>query len=173
MISRRKFVGSFGKGLAAGAAASAFASTAKSYVQILGANDRLNFAINGLNGRGHAHLASLGANSKTARLAYICDVDSGILGKFAADAEQKLVWATAMAPAADVFATPYPGGAAWKTRPCWYVIGSDDHTVNPELERFVANRMNAKTTEIASSHVPMLSHPDVVLDVIREAASSL
>ena len=66
MISRRKFVGSFGKGLAAGAAVSAFASTAKSYAQILGANDRLNFAINGLNGRGHAHLASLGANSKTA-----------------------------------------------------------------------------------------------------------
>src|SRR5580698_1512164 len=93
MISRRKFVGSFGKGLAASAAASALGSTAKSYAQILGANDRLNFAINGLNGRGHAHLASLGANSKTARLAYICDVDSGILAKFAADAEQKLGYA--------------------------------------------------------------------------------
>jgi len=85
--------------------------------------------------------------------------------------EQKLVWATAMAPAADVFARPYPG-AAWKTKPCWYVVGSEDRTVNPELERFVAQRMNAKTTEIVSSHVPMLSHPDVVVDVIREAASS-
>src|ERR1700733_12002111 len=71
MISRRRFV----NGLAAGAAVSAFASTAKSYAQILGANDRLNFAINGLNGRGHAHLSSLKANSKTARVAYICDVD--------------------------------------------------------------------------------------------------
>src|SRR5580658_8387907 len=89
MISRRRFV----NGLAAGAAVSAFASTAKSYAQILGANDRLNFAINGLNGRGHAHLASLGANSKTARLAYICDVDSGILAKFAADAKQTLGYA--------------------------------------------------------------------------------
>ena len=59
MISRRNFV----NGLAAGAAASAFASTAKSYAQILGANDRLNFAINGLNGRGYAHLASMAANS--------------------------------------------------------------------------------------------------------------
>lgn len=85
--------------------------------------------------------------------------------------EQKLVWATAMAPATDVFAKPYPG-AAWKTKPSWYVVASEDHTVNPELERFVAKRMNAKTTEIISSHVPMLSHPDVVVDVIREAAAS-
>src|SRR6202453_1145213 len=89
MISRRRFV----NGLAAGAAASAFASTAKSYAQILGANDRLNFAINGLNGRGYAHLAAMLANSKTARVAYICDVDSGILGKFAGEAEQKLGYA--------------------------------------------------------------------------------
>jgi pimeloyl-ACP methyl ester carboxylesterase len=86
--------------------------------------------------------------------------------------EQQLVWATAMAPAADVFANPYPG-AAWKIKPSWYVVASEDHTVNPELERFVAKRMNAKTTEIISSHVPMLSHPDVVLDVIREAAGSI
>jgi len=87
------------------------------------------------------------------------------------EAEQKLVWATAMAPAADVFSKPYPG-SAWKTKTCWYVDASEGHTVNPDLERFVANRMNAKTTEIVSSHVPMLSHSDVVPDVIREAASS-
>jgi pimeloyl-ACP methyl ester carboxylesterase len=87
------------------------------------------------------------------------------------DEEQGLVWATAMPPAADVFERPYPG-AAWKTKPCWYVVCSEDHTVNPELERFVASQMNAKTTEITSSHVPMLSHPDVVLNVIREAAAS-
>src|ERR1700690_978170 len=89
MISRRTFV----NGLAVGVAGSALSSTAKSYAQILGANDRLNFAINGLNGRGHAHLSSLFANSKTARVAYICDVDSGILAKFSADAEQKLGYA--------------------------------------------------------------------------------
>ena len=89
MISRRRFV----NGLATGVAGSAFASTAKSYAQILGANDRLNFAINGLNGRGHAHLASLLANSKTARVAFICDVDRGILEQFAAEAQQKLGYA--------------------------------------------------------------------------------
>ena len=84
--------------------------------------------------------------------------------------EQKLVWATAMAPAADVFARPFraqPGKPAVLVRRC--IRGP---SVNPELERFVAKRMNAKTTEIVSSHVPMLSHPDVVVDVIREAAAS-
>lgn len=89
MISRRTFV----NGLAAGVASSAFASSANSYAQILGANDRLNFAINGLNGRGYAHLSSLHANAKTARLAYVCDVDSGVLSRFAAKAEQVLGYA--------------------------------------------------------------------------------
>jgi predicted dehydrogenase len=89
MISRRTFV----NGLAAGVAGSAFASTAKSYAQILGANDRLNFVINGLNGRGYAHLSSLKANEKTARVAYVCDVDDNIRAKFAARAEQVLGYA--------------------------------------------------------------------------------
>ena len=63
-------------------------------------------------------------------------------------------------------------GIAWKSKPSWYVVAKDDHTVNPELERSAAKRMNATVTEVESSRVPMLSHPDVVLDVIRQAASS-
>jgi predicted dehydrogenase len=86
MISRRTFV----NGLAAGVAGSALSSTAKSYAQIMGANDRINFAINGLNGRGHAHLSALANNSKTARVAYICDVDTTIRDKFAEHAKQAL-----------------------------------------------------------------------------------
>ncbi len=89
MISRRTFVNS----LAAGVAGTAFASTAKSYAQIMGANDRINFAINGLNGRGHAHLAALRDLSKDARVAYICDVDTNIRNKFAEDAQQALGYA--------------------------------------------------------------------------------
>ena len=84
MISRRTFV----NGLAAGVAGSAFASTAKSYAQILGANDRLNFAINGLNGRGYAHLSALKANSKTARVAYVCDVDAKIRPSLSAEPQR-------------------------------------------------------------------------------------
>ena len=89
MISRRTFV----SGLAAGAAGSALTTSAKSYTQILGANDRLNFAINGLNGRGHAHLSALQANKQIARVAYVCDPDDHIRAKFAADAQQALGYA--------------------------------------------------------------------------------
>jgi len=89
MISRRTFM----NGLAVGVAGSAFASTAKSYAQILGANDRLNFAIIGLNGRGYAHLSALRSNSKTARVAYVCDVDAHVLARFASAAEKALGYA--------------------------------------------------------------------------------
>lgn len=50
------------------------------------------------------------------------------------------------------------------------IVGKNDRTVNPELERFVAKRMGATTFEVESSHVPMLSRPDFVIDVICKAA---
>jgi predicted dehydrogenase len=86
MISRRTFL----DGLAVGVAGAAIGSTAKSYAQILGSNDRLNFAIIGLNSRGHAHLSALYGNSKTARLSHVCDVDSTIRDQFVADASKLL-----------------------------------------------------------------------------------
>jgi pimeloyl-ACP methyl ester carboxylesterase len=95
------------------------------------------------------------------------------IGCFAGDlspAEQQLVWATQGVPAADLFEQKVPG-AAWKSKPSCYVLGNNDHTVNPELQRFVSQRMGATVFAVDSSHVPMLSHPDVVLDAIRQAAS--
>ena len=89
MITRRKFLDT----LAVGAAGLAVGSTAKSYAQILGANDRLNFAVIGLNGRGYAHLSALKANRSTARISYVCDVESNILKKFAESARQELGYA--------------------------------------------------------------------------------
>ena len=87
-------------------------------------------------------------------------------------AEQMLVWATQGAPAANIFAHDAPG-VAWKTKPSWYIVGKNDHTVNPELERFLAKRMKAHTTELDSSHVPMLSQPERVVEVILSAARSV
>ncbi len=84
MVTRREFLDA----LAVGAAGLAVSSTAKSYAQIMGANDRLNFAVIGLNSRAYAHLSALKANKATARIAHVCDVDSNILKKFA-DATQK------------------------------------------------------------------------------------
>jgi pimeloyl-ACP methyl ester carboxylesterase len=86
--------------------------------------------------------------------------------------EQKLVYATQGAPAADLFNQKVEG-AAWKTKPSWYIVATNDQTVHPDLQRFVAKRMGATTVETASSHVPMLSQPDLVLGVIRKAANAL
>jgi pimeloyl-ACP methyl ester carboxylesterase len=86
--------------------------------------------------------------------------------------EQQLVWATHFAPAADLFSRNAPG-TAWRSKPSWYIGAKNDRTVHPELERFVAKRMGATTYEINSSHVPMLSHPSFVLDVIRGAAQAV
>jgi pimeloyl-ACP methyl ester carboxylesterase len=86
--------------------------------------------------------------------------------------EQKLVWATHIPPDADLFNQKVEG-TAWRSKPSWYIVANNDRTVNPELERFAAKRMGAHTYDINSSHVPMLSHPGVVLDVIRTAANSI
>ena len=86
--------------------------------------------------------------------------------------EQELVWATQMVPDANLFDAKAPG-TAWRTKPSWYIIANHDQTVHPELERFAAKRMGAHTYDLDSSHVPMLSQPDFVLDVIRTAANSI
>jgi pimeloyl-ACP methyl ester carboxylesterase len=86
--------------------------------------------------------------------------------------EKNVVWATQYPPAADLFSRNAPG-VAWKTKPSWYIVATKDETVQPDLERFVAKRMNATTYEVESSHVVMLSQPEFVLDVIRDAVTAL
>jgi pimeloyl-ACP methyl ester carboxylesterase len=86
--------------------------------------------------------------------------------------EQKLVWATQGVPVLDLFNQKIKG-TAWKSKPSSYIVGKNDRTVHPELERFCAKRMGATTVEVDSSHVPMLSKPSVVIDVIRKAATAV
>jgi predicted dehydrogenase len=86
MVTRREFLDT----LAAGAAGLALSSTAKSYSQIMGSNERLSFAVIGLNSRAYAHLSALKANQDAARIAYVCDVESTILAKFAAATRQMM-----------------------------------------------------------------------------------
>ena len=82
-------------GLVAGAAVGAVGFSARSYGQILGANDRLQVAIVGLNGRGYAHLSALKANARAARVSHVCDVEATILAKFRGEAERELGYAPA------------------------------------------------------------------------------
>jgi pimeloyl-ACP methyl ester carboxylesterase len=86
--------------------------------------------------------------------------------------EQKVVWATHYAPAAELFSRN-AAGIAWKSKPSWYVVANNDRTVPPDLQRFLAKRMGATVRAVDSSHVPMLSQPSVVLDVIRAAAKAV
>jgi pimeloyl-ACP methyl ester carboxylesterase len=88
------------------------------------------------------------------------------------EAEQRLVYATQGVPVPDLFDQKYDG-VAWKTKPSWYIVAAEDRTVHPDLERFAAKRMGATTVELRSSHVPMLSQPHAVLDVIRSAAKAV
>ena len=88
------------------------------------------------------------------------------------EAEQKLVWAVHTVPTVNLFNEKMPG-TAWRTKPTWYIVAKNDRTVNPELERFVAKRMGATVTEVDSSHVPMLSKPKVVIEVILSAAKAV
>jgi pimeloyl-ACP methyl ester carboxylesterase len=91
------------------------------------------------------------------------------------DDEQKLVWATHYAPVADLFQQQKLAAdqVAWRVKPSWYVLATEDHTVHPDLQRWVSERMSATVTKVDSSHVPMLSQPDAVIEVIRTAAAAV
>ena len=60
--------------------------------------------------------------------------------------------------------------AAWRLKPSFYAVSVDDRTINPDLERFMAARMGARTIEVRSSHLSMISHPDEITRLILEAA---
>jgi pimeloyl-ACP methyl ester carboxylesterase len=60
--------------------------------------------------------------------------------------------------------------AAWRSKPSWYAVSTQDRTTSPELQRFVAARMKAKTIELASSHLSLISHPREIAGLILEAA---
>src|ERR1700756_3618378 len=59
--------------------------------------------------------------------------------------------------------------AAWRTKPTFYAVSTEDRTINPDLERFMAKRMGAKTIEGKSSHLSLISHPDAITNLILEA----
>lgn len=62
--------------------------------------------------------------------------------------------------------------AAWKTKPSWYVLSGEDHMIDPRFQEMMATAIKAKVTKVKSSHVVMLSHPDVVAKVIISAAEA-
>jgi len=60
--------------------------------------------------------------------------------------------------------------AAWRSKPSYYAVSTEDRTIDPGLERFMAKRMGAKTIELKASHLSLISHPDEIAGLILEAA---
>jgi pimeloyl-ACP methyl ester carboxylesterase len=107
------------------------------------------------------------------------DGDEGRLGEeaFLRDFAGDLPEARAKA----LFATQWPfhkellagncSAAAWRSKPSWYAVSTEDRTINPDLQRFMAKRMGAKTIEIKASHVSLISQPEAIASLILEAAA--
>jgi pimeloyl-ACP methyl ester carboxylesterase len=62
---------------------------------------------------------------------------------------------------------------AWKTKPCWYVVTPDDRVISVDLQRALAERMNARTSELRASHMSLLSQPGKVASVIEDVAATV
>jgi pimeloyl-ACP methyl ester carboxylesterase len=72
--------------------------------------------------------------------------------------------------AADAVFSAKTTNAAWRSKPSWYAVSTEDRTISPELERFMADRMKAKTIEVKASHLSLISHPDEITNLILSAA---
>jgi pimeloyl-ACP methyl ester carboxylesterase len=94
---------------------------------------------------------------------------------FAADVEPReaRVMAATQKPIFGAIFGQAPEAAAWKSIPSWYLLTTQDHAINPDLERLYAKRIGATTVEIASSHAVFVSHPHAVVKLIEQAASAV
>jgi pimeloyl-ACP methyl ester carboxylesterase len=98
--------------------------------------------------------------------------EQSFLRDFAGDipaAKARLLHAV-QGPISDRLFTGKTTQAAWRTKPSWYAVSTEDRTINPDLERFMARRMGAKTIELKASHLSLISHPDEIAKLVLAAA---
>jgi pimeloyl-ACP methyl ester carboxylesterase len=98
--------------------------------------------------------------------------EAAFLRDFAGDvpeAKAKLLYAV-QEPFQKALLTGKTTQAAWRSKPSFYAVSTEDRTINPDLERFMAKRMGAKTVEVKASHLSLISHPDEISQLILEAA---
>jgi pimeloyl-ACP methyl ester carboxylesterase len=93
---------------------------------------------------------------------------------FAADipAEEAEFMAISQVPISTASFTHQVKNPAWKNKPTWYMVASEDRSINPDQERMMARRAKAKTAEVKASHVAYMSHPKETARLIEEAAAS-
>jgi pimeloyl-ACP methyl ester carboxylesterase len=98
--------------------------------------------------------------------------EESFLRDFAGDiepAKARILYAV-QGRAADAVFSAKTTNAAWRSKPSWYAVSTEDRTISPELERFMADRMKAKTIEVKASHLSLISHPDEITNLILSAA---
>jgi pimeloyl-ACP methyl ester carboxylesterase len=98
--------------------------------------------------------------------------EAAFLSDFAGDlpeAKAKVLYAVQQ-PFHKALLTGKTTHAAWRSKPSYYAVSTEDRTINPDLERFMAKRMGAKTIEVKASHLSLISHPDEIAHLILEAA---
>ena len=97
--------------------------------------------------------------------------EDDFVNHFAADVDPtsaKVMYAVQQPLAGSAF-TDVMGEPAWKSVPTWYLVATDDQAIPPDAERQFARRMGATTVEVPSSHLPMVSHPKEVVELIESA----
>jgi pimeloyl-ACP methyl ester carboxylesterase len=65
------------------------------------------------------------------------------------------------------------GEPAWRSKPSWYLVASDDHMIPPPAQRSMAQRAGSTVVEVAGSHAVYVSHPEAVATLIGQAAQAL
>jgi len=98
--------------------------------------------------------------------------EAAFLRDFAGDlpeAKAKILYAV-QEPFQKALLTGKTAHAAWRSKPSYYAVSTEDRTINPDLERFMAKRMGAETVEVKASHLSLISQPDTIAKLILSAA---
>jgi pimeloyl-ACP methyl ester carboxylesterase len=97
------------------------------------------------------------------------------IGNFAGDLpehEQRLVWAAQGVPDTGLFNQKLDG-IAWRTKPSWYLVTTEDHMIPPSAQRTMSQRTGATVVEVAASHSVYVSQPRATADLIEQAAAAV
>ena len=115
------------------------------------------------------------ANIRPDSAGFLSLTPENVARDFAQDlpAAQTAVMAVTQGPIAGKSFDDKVSNAAWKSKPSWYIVAEKDRMIQPDLERAMAKKINARTTTLPTSHVPMLSRPNDVATVILAAAAAV
>jgi hypothetical protein len=112
----------------------------------------------------NAGLVKSGGFAQLSKEAFLKDFAGGV------DPAKARVLYAVQGRIADTLSASRTTAAAWKLKPSWCAVSKQDRTTSPELERFLANRMHAKTIEVDTSHLSLITHAQEITDLILNAA---